>query len=31
MGERWGDMFANAARDLEQDRITLIQALARKA
>ena len=28
MGREWGDMFANAARNLEQGRIALIQALA---
>jgi hypothetical protein len=31
LGERCGAMFANAARNLEQGRIALIQALARKA
>ncbi len=31
MGPEWGEMFANAARNLEQGRIALIQALARKA
>ncbi len=29
--EQWGEMFANAARNLEENRIALIQALARKA
>ena len=28
---QWRDMFANAARNLEQGRIALIQAVARKA
>ncbi len=29
--EQWRGMFANAGRNLEQGRIALIQALARKA
>ncbi len=28
--EQWGDMFANAARNLEQGRIARYQAVARK-
>ena len=31
MGPDWGEMFANVGRNLEQGRIALIQALARKA
>ncbi len=31
MGPDWGEMFANVARNLEEGRIALIQAVARKA
>ena len=31
MGERWGEMFANAGRNLEEARIALYQAVTRKA
>ncbi len=31
MGPDWGEMFANVARNLEEGRIVLYQAVARKA
>ena len=31
MGPDWGEMFANVGRNLEESRIALIQAVARKA